>query len=274
MGKDLRQLLSFTCEGLALGGSLDEASGETGILLVTGGSQTRIGSHRMYERLAASLASAGYSAFRYDRRGVGDSEGEDPGYRESGPDLGAAAAAFRAECPTVRRMLALGLCDGATALALHQGAAGIAGIILINPWLVEAEANAPPPAAIKQHYRQQLMSLSGLKRLLGGSVSYRKLLKGLLRIVAPPPSDLAAQAAAALASTRAPSVLILARGDATAMAAEEVWKSPAYKPVRQACAGIHRLETDSHTFAKPGDDAALLAACLAAIKVLETSSRD
>ena len=95
----MRRLLSFTCEGAALGGSLDEAGGSTGLLIVTGGSQARIGSHRMFERLAASVAGAGYPCFRFDRRGVGDSEGEDPGYRESGPDLAAAVRAFRAASP-------------------------------------------------------------------------------------------------------------------------------------------------------------------------------
>ncbi|HEX8528226.1 MAG TPA: hydrolase 1, exosortase A system-associated, partial [Allosphingosinicella sp.] len=71
----MRRLLSFDCEGSAIGASLDPAGGETGLLLVTGGTQTRIGSHRMYERLAAALAEAGWPCFRFDRRGVGDSEG-------------------------------------------------------------------------------------------------------------------------------------------------------------------------------------------------------
>jgi hypothetical protein len=56
MGARMRRLLSFDCEGAALGASLDSAEGSTGLLLVTGGTQTRIGSHRMFERLAAALA--------------------------------------------------------------------------------------------------------------------------------------------------------------------------------------------------------------------------
>ena len=53
----MRQLLSFPCEGATLGGTLDGAEGRIGVLIVTGGSQTRIGSHRMFERLAAALAA-------------------------------------------------------------------------------------------------------------------------------------------------------------------------------------------------------------------------
>ena len=91
----MRRLLTFPCEGAELAASLDDAGGATGLLMVTGGSQTRIGSHRMYERLAKTLAENGFPCFRYDRRGVGDSAGEDPGFKGSGPDLKAAAAAFR-----------------------------------------------------------------------------------------------------------------------------------------------------------------------------------
>ena len=45
----MRRLLSFECEGAELAASSIPAAGATGLLLVTGGSQTRAGSHRMYE---------------------------------------------------------------------------------------------------------------------------------------------------------------------------------------------------------------------------------
>src|SRR3954469_21590751 len=140
MAPHLRRLLSIDCGGAALGGTLDEAAGATGLLMVTGGTQTRIGSHRMYERLAKRLAEAGFPCLRYDRRGVGDSEGEDPDWRGSGPDIAAAAAAFRRETPGVQRLIGFGLCDGASALAFHGAAAGIGALILLNPWLVETQA--------------------------------------------------------------------------------------------------------------------------------------
>src|SRR5206468_9759828 len=133
------RLLSFACAGAELAASLDGADGGTGLLLVTGGSQTRIGSHRMYEDIAKSLVKKGYPCLRYDRRGVGDSAGEDPGFRGSGPDLAAAAAAVRRESEGLERVIGFGLCDGATALALVGAAARLDGLILVNPWLVEAE---------------------------------------------------------------------------------------------------------------------------------------
>lgn len=260
MGALMRRLLSFDCEGAALGASLDSAGGETGLLLVTGGTQTRIGSHRMYERLARSLARAGWPCFRYDRRGVGDSEGEDPDFKNSGPDLAAAAAAFRREQPQLKRLIGFGLCDGASTLALHGAAAGLDGYILANPWFVEAEAGEPAAAAIKSRYKDQLLSLEGWKRLLSGSISYRKVLKGLAKIVSSRPSSLAGEIAAALGKARVPAQLILASGDGTAIAAQAEWSSPAFNGLRQANPAPIRIDSDSHTFSRPGDEAALLEA--------------
>jgi exosortase A-associated hydrolase 1 len=264
----MRRLLSVDCGGSALGASLDSAEGRTGLLFVTGGTQTRIGSHRMYERLAFSLAQDGLPCFRFDRRGVGDSEGEDPDFRGSGPDLAAAAAAFRREQPQLNRLLGFGLCDGASTLALHGQAAGLDGFLLVNPWFVEAEAGEPPAAAIKSRYREQLLSLQGWNRLLSGSVSYRKIFKGLGKIVSSRPSTLAAEIATSLAKTRLPAQLILATRDATAIAAQAEWSSAAFRGVRDTNPAPVTIDSDSHTFSRPGDEAALLAAVKEALERL------
>lgn len=254
----MRRLLSFTCERDELGATLDTASGAVGLLMVTGGTQTRVGSHRMFERLAHGLAANGYPCLRFDRRGLGDSSGEDPGFRGSAPDILAAAAAFRAHHPGIERIVGFGLCDGATALALFGAEAGLGGLILANPWFAEAEADAPPPAAIRRHYRHRLLSRSAWRRLLTGDISYRKALAGLRRAAAFAPSSLASEVKAALDRSALPAQIILARGDATAIAAEAEWSSfgraaPVY------------VETDSHTFARPGDEEALREAVCAAL---------
>jgi exosortase A-associated hydrolase 1 len=260
----MRRLLSFSCEGAALGATLDVGAGESGLVLVTGGSQTRIGSHRMYERLAKALAERGISCLRFDRRGVGDSEGEDPGFRGSGPDLVAAAALLRAECPALQRIHGFGLCDGATAIALFGDQAGLDGLILVNPWLVEAEAGEPAPAAIRRHYRQRLLSLEGWKKILSGAVDYRKLLRGVRKIGGRrQASPLAMMVAQALSRHRLPAQLILAAGDATSIAAEAELKSPLFGKLAD---DPQRIDTNSHTFARPGDEAALVEAVLEALR--------
>ena len=262
----MRRLLTFPCQGAALGATLDEADGRTGVLIVTGGTQTRIGSHRLFERLAAELARSGYPCFRFDRRGVGDSEGEDPGFAASGDDLEAAASAFRAECPGLDGIVGFGLCDGATALCLFGGRARVDSLVLANPWFVEAESGAPPAAAIKQHYRQQLMSLSGWKRLLGGSVSYKKLWNGIMKVAAPPPATLAGEVAASLEATPLPVTLIVARRDSTAIAAEDVWNSGVFRRIRERSPAPIEIATDSHTFARSADFGALRDAVLGALR--------
>lgn len=268
MDRSMRRLLIIECDGDRLGASLDEADGSTGILIVTGGTQTRIGSHRLFERLAAAFAEAGHPCLRFDRRGVGDSEGEDPDFRGNAHDIAAAATAFRAQVPGIRRLLGLGLCDGATSLALFGAQAGIDGLILINPWLVEAESDAPAPAAIKHHYRRQLTSLEGWKKILSGSISYRKLLSGILRIMRPQPAapDLALQVAQALAAMRRPIELILAKDDATGVAALAAWRSKGFAAaLRDVPVHTTILDTDAHTFSRPGDAAVLARACLDSI---------
>ena len=262
MDKTMRRLLTLDCQGCALGATLDSATGRTGLLIVTGGTQTRIGSHRLFERLARAIADAGYPCFRFDRRGVGDSEGVDPGWRGSAGDIAVAIAGFRREAD-LDRVVGFGLCDGASALAVHASALGLDGLILVNPWFVEAEAGEPPAAAVKDHYRKQLTSLAGWKKILTGSISYKKVLKGLRKIASPPPANLAEEIARALAGSFRPVELILARGDATAIAAQAEWQTPRFDGVRRAPPTI--VESDSHTFARPVDLDALTGACLAAL---------
>jgi exosortase A-associated hydrolase 1 len=261
MDSAMRRLLTISCNGALLGASLDEAAGPVGVLMVTGGTQTRIGSHRMFERLAAGLAAAGYPVLRSDRRGVGDSEGEDGGWRSSANDIAAATAAFRSERPGLERILGFGLCDGATALALYGKR--LDRLILANPWLVETEAGEHPAAAVRERYKQRLTSAEGWKKLLVGSVSYRQVLKDIRAIAGASASPLAAEVAGPLSEI--PVQFILSRGDATGIAAAAEWEGEAFAPVRAANPAPLTIDTDSHTFARPGDSEALLAACLEAL---------
>lgn len=266
----MRRLLTIDCFGARLGASIDGGGGRNGLLFVTGGSQTRIGSHRMFERLAAALAREGYPCLRFDRRGTGDSEGEDPGFRGSDRDIEAAVAAFRREVPGLKRVFGIGLCDGATALALHGAASDLQGLVLVNPWLVEAEANQPAPAAVRSHYRSRLTSPEAWKRLITGSVSLRKLLRGLVASASVKSSALAAETAQALRDGAVPAAVILAEGDATAIAAASELKKPQFIGLPLA---VQAISSDSHTFARPGDGDRLLAACLDAVRRLEGPAR-
>ena len=97
-----RRHLTFACEGETLAGTLDDAPGDTGLLLVSGGNEIRAGAFAGQAQLAARIAAAGFPVFRFDRRGVGDSSGANRGFRDSGADIAAALAAFRRDAPGPR----------------------------------------------------------------------------------------------------------------------------------------------------------------------------
>ncbi|MHA6719336.1 serine aminopeptidase domain-containing protein [Sphingomonas sp. RS6] len=144
----MRSLIAFPCDGDTLIGTLDSADGKTGLLIVSGGNEIRVGAHRGMAALAQRVAAAGYPVFRFDRRGIGDSAGINRGFDASADDIAVAASTFRREA-RVRRVIALGLGDGATALALNHPQARIDALLLANPWPGDPDSNSDPPAARK-----------------------------------------------------------------------------------------------------------------------------
>ncbi len=254
----MRRHLTFPCEGATLAATLDDAPGTTGLLIVSGGNEIRSGAHRGMAMLAQRIATAGHPAFRFDRRGIGDSEGENGAYTSSAPDIAAAIAAFRGAAPQLTRIIAFGNCDAASALLLHQPLA-LDGLILANPWTYESddggetdEPALPPAAAIRSRYLARLTDPKSLLRLMKGEIDVKKLARGLSalgRRAAPAaPDSLPARLNSALASLRCPATILLATGDRTAQAFVENC-NPGAVPVE-------RLGSSSHSFA--GDDAGWL----------------
>ena len=126
--------LTIDCEGAPMAAVLHDAVGTAGFLIVSGGLQTRLGPHRLFAEVGAAMTGRGYSALRFDRRGVGDSDGDDDGFEGSAADIAAAAAALRDHiADDTSRLVGFGLCDGASALALFGADAGLAELILLNP---------------------------------------------------------------------------------------------------------------------------------------------
>ncbi|WP_077404146.1 hydrolase 1, exosortase A system-associated [Janthinobacterium sp. LM6] len=151
--------------------SLPDAPGPRGVLIVTGGPQYRIGSHRQFVLLARALAAQGWPVLRFDLRGMGDSEGGARDYRAAGPDIAGALAQFFDAVPSLREVALWGLCDGATAAACHAPRdARVKALVLLNPWV---RSSAGLARATLRHYY--------LGRLLQGDF-WRKLAKGGLRL--------------------------------------------------------------------------------------------
>lgn len=239
-----RRHLTFSCEGSTLVGSLDEGTQTSGLLVISGGNESRSGPWNGQAQLAAQIAAAGFPVFRFDRRGTGDSEGPNGEFRTSARDISAAIAAFRQACPQLTRVVAMGNCDAASALML-AGGAGCDALILSNPWTIEDEAAAPPPEAVRNHYRQRLTNPAALKRLLRGEVKLSALIGSLLGAFKPatPPTGLAQEMAAGIARFAGPVSILIATRDRTAQAFLGNWKKS--DPRIRLCEGA------SHSFVEP-----------------------
>lgn len=261
MDERVRTALTFACDGAALSATLDAAAGSTGLLIVSGGNEIRCGAHRGMAMLAARVAAAGHPVWRFDRRGIGDSEGENGGFDSSRDDIVAALAAFRAACPAMARVVAFGNCDAASALVLHQPLA-VDALVLANPWTIETDSSddtpaLPPAAAIRARYWQRLRDPASLLRLLRGEVDMGKLARGVAALAgdAPPPTDLADRVVRAIAAAPQPVTVLLASGDRTAQAFAAAWGG--VDKGASARVAVHELTSSSHSFA--GDDGEWLA---------------
>lgn len=261
----MRQRLTFTCEGETLSATLDSGSGTTGLLIVSGGNEIRIGSHRGMAKLAADVAAAGQPVFRFDRRGIGDSTGENGEFHSSGPDINAALQAFRVACPHVNRVIAFGNCDAASALLIHGVA--VDGLVLSNIWVIEGQSDLPPPAAIRARYAERLRDPKAWIRLFSGAVNLKKLAGGLMRLASPPaPSSLADKIASAMAAFSGPMTLLLANRDNTAIAFLDAWNGDSFAACRKReTIAVQHLDSASHSYASDADYAALMAAILTAL---------
>jgi exosortase A-associated hydrolase 1 len=158
----------FNCAGDQLLGILHDAEGTgggNGVLLVVGGPQYRVGSHRQFVLLARELAASGIPVFRFDYRGMGDSAGEARSFDDISEDIRAALATFYEHAPTLRRVVLWGLCDAATAIAFYSRSdERVIGQVALNPWVRTLEGEAQ--ALIKHYYRQRVRSAAFWRKVL------------------------------------------------------------------------------------------------------------
>ena len=256
-----RRVVAFPCGGAKLYGMLDcaAAHGQTGLLIVSGGSEIRAGAFGGHAALDAMLAEqAGVPVFRFDRRGVGDSEGENHGWRGSRDDIAAALGSFRAALPGMRRVVAYGLCDAASALMLHAAdLPGLDGLVLANPWTFDDDTGyVHSPQALRQRYLAKLADPRAVLRLITGRVDLRGLMRGLGRATRKdePGSALADVLHEGLARFAGPATILLAEGDRVGARFDKVWPGPD--------ARVQRHRGRSHGFTDDAESRAWLFQCL------------
>ena len=162
----------FDCQGERLLGILHRPTGQAlglGVLLVVGGPQYRIGSHRQFVLLARDLAAAGIAVFRFDYRGMGDSSGSFRDFEEISADIAAAMDVLHGECAGIRGTVLWGLCDAATANAFYACSDDrVVGQIALNPWVRTSEGEAE--AFIRHYYLKRLLSGDFWRKLINRQV--------------------------------------------------------------------------------------------------------
>lgn len=253
----MRSFHQIACESDMLAATLDSGTGSTALLIVSGGNEIRSGAHSGMAQLASRILEHGFPVLRYDRRGIGESTGQNRSFLGSAEDIAAAAKFLRQEQQQVDKIIGFGNCDAATALALFGPDAGIDGYILANPWVIETtrepdtETPAVSPAAIRSRYWDRIKNPRTIIDLLSGNIDLRKLLKGLKQASrSEENSVLSLRLRDALTSLDGNTHILLAKRDTTARAFLAAWNSPDFAPLREEPAiTVDSLYSASHSFA-------------------------
>jgi exosortase A-associated hydrolase 1 len=175
--KAVESALAFKCGGDTLVGVLAmpdaaQAASDTALLVIVGGPQYRVGSHRQFALLTRAVAQAGYPALRFDVRGMGDSTGSPRAFDSLDEDIAAAIEALQHERPAVRRVVLWALCDGASAALLYldrRADPRVHALCLLNPWVRSPASMAR--TQVKHYYLQRLAQPAFWRKLFGGGVT-------------------------------------------------------------------------------------------------------
>jgi exosortase A-associated hydrolase 1 len=155
---------------------------QVGVLVVVGGPQYRVGSHRQFVLMARRIAAAGYPVLRFDYRGMGDSDGATRTFEAIDADIRAAIDALLERQPQMRGVVLLGLCDAASAALMYCSQdARVAGLVLLNPW-VRTEAGEAH-AVVHHYYWQRLLEGSLWAKLLSGKFDLRASIRDFMALL-------------------------------------------------------------------------------------------
>ncbi|MCP4268279.1 MAG: hydrolase 1, exosortase A system-associated [Candidatus Brocadiaceae bacterium] len=153
-----------------------------GVLLVVGGPQYRVGSHRQFVLLARYLASHGIPVFRFDYRGMGDSSGNQIDFECIEDDIRSAINHFQEELPGIKEIVIWGLCDAATAASFYAPSdQRVKGLVLLNPWVHSQKGEAK--AYIKHYYLGRFFSWNFWSMVLRGKYSFLNSLRSFWQIL-------------------------------------------------------------------------------------------
>ena len=182
--KSEQHALRFQCGGDWLYGvaSVPEQPRKRGVVIVVGGPQYRVGSHRQFTLLARELAARGSPVLRFDYRGMGDSQGEPRPFDDIDDDLRAAIDHFTGAGFGVSEVVLWGLCDGASAALFYAPQdARVTGVVLANPWARSTEGIAK--TTLKHYYRRRLLEPAFWKKIFSGRFNAGAALGSFARLL-------------------------------------------------------------------------------------------
>ncbi len=227
------------------------------VILVAGGTQTRVGAHRMLTHLAEALAARGMAALRFDCRGRGDSGGAYPGFDGLDADLAAARDALVQQVPSLSHLTLLGHCDGAAGVAF-AAARGLScdSLVLLNPWARTAHTQALTHQASN---RQALLDPGRWKRLFTGKLNILNSIKSLFQSLSAPLSPpvpkegLLADWHRSWAALRQPALVVTGEYDASGK--EFLALLPSLPP--HAMLSLKTVPGGDHSFSSPAQSKVL-----------------
>lgn len=149
-----------------------------GVMVVVGGPQYRVGSHRQFVIMARRLADLGISVFRFDYAGMGDSEGSVTSFENVEADIQSALDTFFKISEGLENVVLWGLCDGASAASMFAAKdKRIKGLVLVNPWVTDSKLRAQ--AYLSHYYSKRIFEKSLWRKILRGELSFRRVIKGV-----------------------------------------------------------------------------------------------
>lgn len=178
------EAVSFACGREWLYGVVHkpEKPSRTALIVVVGGPQYRVGSHRQFVLLARHLARAGVTVLRFDYRGMGDSSGLERNFEDVGEDIRAAIDCLSRRVPTINEFVLWGLCDAASAILFYAaGDRRVSGIALLNPWVRTEQSVAN--TYLRHYYLARLRDPALWGQLLQGKFPFGSALRSVWRVL-------------------------------------------------------------------------------------------
>jgi exosortase A-associated hydrolase 1 len=235
---------------------LGEGAPRAAVLIIVGGPQYRVGSHRQFVLLARHLAARGCAVLRFDYGGMGDAGGDVRTFEDCSDHIRVALDRLAAEVPPGTRLLLWGLCDAASAIMMYApGDARVGGVVVANPWARNPATQAG--TMLRSYYLRRLLSADFWRKLLLGRVRVGESVGGLAKNVrdsgaAAEPSGFIERMRTGVERLRCPMLLIISERDLTA--AEFLLTVERSKPWRKALAAAKLTRENvpgaDHTFSR------------------------